>query len=112
MVATVPYLLDKAQCPDNMFCEIDMEKGPKYPDSKLLPTDTGLCVANAPDCGKLGKLCCIANLGQSGPYPECRPENGKKGYCVSASGKYQDLICTLCPDKVPAGFKYASECRA
>jgi hypothetical protein len=68
-------------------------------------------VANAPDCGKLDKRCCVSQGSATVAYG-CNPENGKKGYCVSASGKDRDLICTQCPDKVPADFKYASDCRA
>jgi hypothetical protein len=95
-----------------MFCEYDKANGPKFPGSNLLPMPTGLCVANAPDCGKLGKRCCVSASGGSSVAYGCNPENKKKGYCVSASGKESDLICTQCPDKVPAGFKYTSECSA
>lgn len=105
-------LLRKRQCPNNMFCQFDKEKGPKFPGSDLLSSTPGLCVANGPDCGKLGQRCCVSNEGCC-TSTTCTPENGKKGYCANQpSGKLQDLICTQCPDIVDASFEYASDCRA
>jgi hypothetical protein len=71
----------------------------------------GFCLRNAPDCGQLGKPCCIIN-GGSHTATICRPADGKKGYCASAVGlvygddvKLQDLICKACPAKVDDKLK-------
>lgn len=104
-------MLRKAPCPQNMFCEYDEKNGPMFAGSNLLSLPTGLCVANAPDCGKQGARCCVV-AASSSTATTCTPESGKRGYCARLpSGKMQDLICTLCPDNLEASSIYWNECK-
>jgi hypothetical protein len=92
--------LNKPLCPDYYFCQYD-ETLPKYPGLELLKAPPGTCLRNAPDCGKLGKPCCIVTTANTGGE-FCNPEDGKKGFCAGADGatkgvKDKDLICHSCP---------------
>jgi hypothetical protein len=92
--------LARSHCPKDFFCQYDKVNGPKYPNSELAGELTGVCLRNAPDCGKLNKPCCISN-GGSNTATTCEPGGGRKGYCVTADGKEdgmeKDLICKLKP---------------
>jgi hypothetical protein len=78
---------------------------------------TGVCVANKPDCGKIGKSCCISTTGVSTDSlcgsSRGQPGNAGYGYCAYPGGKMtkdmRDQICLSCPDKKVAAadpFKY------
>jgi hypothetical protein len=99
----------KNVCPAGFFCAFNKTAG-QYPGSKVLPKGGGVCLRNAPDCGKLGKPCCIIMGGipsywQPSGYittAHCNPGAGLKGYCAAADGstnsvKSKDLICHQCP---------------
>lgn len=80
--------------------------GADYPGLNLLGQSPGICLENAPDCGTVGKPCCltIAPPGYTSRY-DCNPEGEQQGYCETPGGAAfkdtapRDLICTLCPDK-------------
>lgn len=40
-----------------MFCNYGDAKAPKFPGSELMAV--GICYKNKPDCGVIGKTCCI-----------------------------------------------------
>lgn len=96
----------------NAFCNYE-GAGPGFPYWK------GTCGVNAPDCGRIGKKCCISTGGgatgtKCGPYfgEPGFGTPGSKGYCADAAGKglaggtrLGDLICTRCPDKVDSSTK-------
>lgn len=59
------------------------------------------CVPNAPDCGRIGKRCCV-QTSRAGVYVLCGPD----GYCTSAAmaaykgpgfGPVSTLKCERCP---------------
>jgi hypothetical protein len=53
----------------------------------------GTCTLNTPDCGKLGKKCCVEDVARVGPLSLC--EEGKPPglhYCTKAGN-----ICSKCP---------------
>jgi hypothetical protein len=93
--------MDKPLCPDGYFCQFDAENGPKYPGLDLIKGIPGTCLRNAPDCGKLGKPCCIITTANTGA-DICNPGPGQKGFYAGADGKREgvkskDLICQACP---------------
>lgn len=100
----------KSSCGDNEYCDID-PKAPTYPGIELLlsinQANRGFCRANAPDCGKFGKPCCVSNSGRTSAF-SCETSNtAQKGYCADAAGrtsstgaKYSELMCTRCPAKL------------
>lgn len=112
----------RSVCPENHYCAYDRINGPKFPGSNLLLQPTGYCRANPPDCGKVGKPCCI-NQGLSNSNTVCDPENGARGYFADKDGKtwgsgvrVQDLMCNACPDKIDDALKASKpgvykECR-
>lgn len=109
-IATNPPL-GRALCPKNHYCAYDKLGGPKFPGSNLLHMPTGTCIANVPDCGRVGKPCCIIDM-LSSTHAGCNPESGVQGYCADKSGKtwrdvvrMQDLICNACPDTVDDALK-------
>jgi hypothetical protein len=64
---------------------------------------TGVCIRNAPDCGQIGKPCCIISPAS---YPSilkwmCELPGGERGQCrnaavLEADGagvKLRDLLC-------------------
>uniref|UniRef100_A0A383V6H8 Uncharacterized protein n=1 Tax=Tetradesmus obliquus TaxID=3088 RepID=A0A383V6H8_TETOB len=87
----------------NTFCQYTP------PGDKAFDPDwqTGTCVANKPDCGKIGSSCCIWTSGVS-TNSLCgssmgQPGNAGYGYCAYPGGKVtkdmRDQQCLSCPDK-------------
>jgi hypothetical protein len=109
-VASNPHM-GRPPCPKNHYCAYDKFGGPKFPGWDLLPLPPGTCIANAPDCGRRGKPCCIIDM-LSTTHIECNPGGGARGYCADKSGRtggdgarLRDLVCNVCPDKVDDALK-------
>jgi hypothetical protein len=100
-VATNPPL-PRSGCPDNTYCDFD-PLTPAFPGYSVLLDRPGTCVANDPDCGQLGKPCCISNVGASTGL-RCVPGGGQRGYCAEPQGltlaqgaRGKEVICKVCP---------------
>jgi hypothetical protein len=84
-----PPLAAPAGCPDGMFCESTSSTGSR-------------CVPNSPDCGSIGKRCCV-QTSRVGVYVMCGPS----GFCSNPAmaafkgagyGPLSSLMCRACPD--------------
>lgn len=66
---------------DSIFCNYGDPKAPKIPGAELMPTAVGICYQNKPDCGVVGKTCCV----QEGMWS--RGYRCEDGTCVNQPGK-------------------------
>jgi hypothetical protein len=79
--------LNRTGCADKLYCNYDFTPAVAATELKLelLPASVpGTCEANAADCGKFGKGCCIAT-GPSATSISCGArweETGQRGYCA------------------------------
>jgi hypothetical protein len=109
--------LPRTGCVDPLFCNLDNKE-------PMIALFSGTCMRNTPDCGQLGKKCCISTAGGSqvqecGGPPVRRPGQADrhKGYCanppafneVDSSGRikpapFSELVCTPCPAKTDKIF--------
>ena len=96
-------LLPNSGCSGNTYCNHNAPTALPYPGSSLLPEAPGVCAVNTPDCGQLGKACCVSN-DRSIPAVRCVPQDGSRGYCADSTGltlsqgaKESDLVCAACP---------------
>lgn len=87
--------LQRGLCSGNTFCQ--RESSPPGADYRLAK---GVCVANAPGAGSLGKPCVIETSSVS-TNTVCKPPGGQRGYCAypngTPTGDMRDMLCTLCP---------------
>jgi hypothetical protein len=65
---------------DSIFCHYGDPKAPKIPGAELMPLAVGIFYENQPDCGVVGKICCVQESTWSRGY---RCEDGT---CVDPPG--------------------------